>query len=92
MLNIRFSALLEGICATLNLRILALKLYRYKVGYSFEGCYFGGIIESVKIVKMNVCKKYPLSCIWWFLGQKDKKLKNVCFFNGKNGKNLSDIK
>ena len=35
-LKFHFTALLEGICATLNLRIRALKLHRYL----FEGCYF----------------------------------------------------
>ena len=48
-----FTALLEGICATLNLRIQALRLHRYKAGYLFEGCYFGAIMGSLRIVKIK---------------------------------------
>ena len=57
-------ALLEGICATLNSHIQALKQSRYKVGYLFEGCHFGSKIaiscEARKKQKLNACKKYQL--------------------------------
>ena len=58
-------ALLEGICATLNLHIQALKQSRYKVGYLFEGCYFGTIMGSMKIAKIKCLQKIPV--IQYFL-------------------------
>ena len=44
---------MEGICATLNSRIQALKLYRYRAGYLFEGCYFGAVRGNAKIAKIK---------------------------------------
>ena len=41
--------MMEGTCATLNSRIQALKLNKYKASYLFEGCYFGAIMGSAKL-------------------------------------------
>ena len=69
------TALLEGItiCATLNLRIQALKRSRYKAGYIFEGCYFGAIMGTAKIAKIKCLKKYQLysNCIAMYFARKD---------------------
>ena len=43
------TALLEDICATLNLCIQALKLSHIWADYIFEKCYFSAIMRSVKI-------------------------------------------
>ena len=48
-----YSFNLEGVCATLNLRIQALKQNRYKAGFLFERCYFGAIIGSTKRAKIK---------------------------------------
>ena len=43
----------SSVCATLNLRIQALKQSRYKTGYIFKECYFGAIMVSAKKAKIN---------------------------------------
>ena len=52
VLKICFTALLEGIGANLNLRVLQIQK-RYKLGYLFEGCYIGAIMGSAKIAKFK---------------------------------------
>ena len=45
--------MLEGICATVYLRIQVLKLSQILAGYPFEGCYFGTIMANAKIGKIK---------------------------------------
>ena len=47
--NFSFTALLDGICPTLNSRIQALKQSTYKAEYLFEDCNFGAITGARKI-------------------------------------------
>ena len=47
------TALLKGMCATLNARIQALKLNHIEAGYLFHGYCFGHIMGSVKIAKIR---------------------------------------
>ena len=51
-ISLKNTALLQGVCATLNKRIQALKLYIFISiaisRHSFEGCYFGAIMGSAK--------------------------------------------
>ena len=50
----RFTALMEGICATLSSHIHAFKnIYLFLYRYLFEGGYFGAIMGSVKIAKIK---------------------------------------
>ena len=53
----RLRALLEGICATLNSHIEALTLFNY---YYVEGCYFGTIMRSVYIGKIQCLQKIQI--------------------------------